>query len=383
MAWRVERSTRTCLSLTAVPMPMDASTVRSRHFILATCAVALAGGCAPAARITPGQAVAFAGSSIAPHVSTELTEEQTLSVALDRIDQRDLPLDRTYRHFGSGRGVTIYVFDGGILASHPDLKGRVRVGFDAFPGEEHICNAHGTAVAGAAAGATLGVAPEAEVVDVKMVECHTMRGSIDAIVRGAHWILADHALHPERRAIANWSFMADTANPIAALDSAVAQLNAAGIPVVVSAGNYDMNACHISPSNSPGAIVVGASRLRRDGAFADSPLVDERAPGTAFGPCIDVFAPGDSVLLPSMDGQHQAFQQLWAGTSMAAGYVSGAVALFLEEHPRATTQAVMAHLRASASKVATVDPRSGDAGMLYVGADRAAGTLAVVGASTP
>jgi subtilisin family serine protease len=351
--------------------------------MLATCAIALAGGCAPSARITPDQAVAFAGSSIAPTVPTALTEEQTLSVALDRIDQRDLPLDRTYRHFGSGRGVTIYVFDGGVLASHPELRGRVRVGYDAFPSEEHICNAHGTAVAGAAAGATLGVAPEAEVVDVKMVECRTMRGSIDAIVRGAHWMLADHALHPERRAIANWSFMADTANPIAALDSAVAQLNAAGIPVVVSAGNYEMNACHISPSNSPGAIVVGASRVRRATALADSPLVDERAPGTAFGPCIDVFAPGDSVLLPSMDGEHQASQQLWAGTSMAAGYVSGAVALFLEEHPRASTQAVMAHLRASASKVAAVDPRSGDAGMLYVGTNRSPGMLAVAGALTP
>ena len=368
--------------LNAVPMLMEASPVRSRQLVLATCAVALAAGCAPSARIKPDQAVASAGSSIALTVPTAITEEQTLSVALDRIDQHALPLDRTYRHFGSGRGVTIYVFDGGVLATHPELSGRVRLGYDAFPNEDHICNAHGTAVAGAAAGTTLGVAPDAEVVDVKMVECRTMRGSIDAIVKGTRWMLADHALHPERRAIANWSFMADTANPIAALDSAVAQLNAAGIPVVVSAGNYEMNACHISPSNSPGAIVVGASRVRRAGSLADSPLIDERAPGTAFGPCIDVFAPGDSVLLPSIDGQHAPFQQLWTGTSMAAGYVSGAVALFLEEHPRATTQAVAAHIRRTSTGT-PVDPRSGDAGMLYVGTDRMSGTLAVAGAPAP
>ena len=372
-----------CLSHSAVPMPMDASIARSRHLMLAACALALAGGCAPSARVKPDQAVASAGSSIALTVPTALTEEQTLSVALDRIDQRDLPLDRTYRHFGSGRGVTIYVFDGGILATHPELNGRVRVGYNAFPDEEHICNAHGTAVAGAAAGATLGVAPDAEIVDVKMVECRSMRGSIDAIVRGTRWMLADHALHPERRAIANWSFMADTANPIAALDSAVAQLNAAGIPVVVSAGNYEMNACHISPSNSPGAIVVGASRVRRVDGFPNAPLVDERAPGTAYGPCIDVFAPGDSVLLPSIDALHEASQQLWAGTSMAAGYVSGAVALFLEEHPHATTQAVAQHIRTSSSKMAKVDARSGEAGMLYVGSDRMPRTLAVAGASAP
>jgi subtilisin family serine protease len=374
----VELSPWPYLSLSAVPMPMDVSTLRSRHHLFVVCAIAVAGGCAPSARVTPDQAVTSAGSSIAITVPTAFNEERTLSVALDRIDQHDLPLDRTYRHFGSGRGVTIYVFDGGVLASHPELRGRVRVGYDAFPNEEHICNAHGTAVAGAAAGTTLGVAPDAEVVDVKMVECRTMRGSIDAIVRGTRWLLADHARHPERRAIANWSFMADTANPIAALDSAVAQLNAAGIPVVVSAGNYAMNACHISPSNSPGAIVAGASRLRRTEAFADAPLADERAPGTAFGPCIDVFAPGDSVLLPSMDERHQASQQLWDGTSMAAGYVSGAVALFLEAHPRATAQAVRAHIRDTSSKTAAVDPGSGDAGMLYVGPDRPVRTLAAV-----
>lgn len=361
-----------------------------RRMAIAVCAVTFSGGCAPSGRVFPSQAsvfpsqaVASAGASLPMTVPTAYTEAQTLSVALDRIDQRALPLDQTYRHFGTGRGVTIYVFDGGILGSHPELSGRVRVGYNAFPDEDHICNAHGTAVAGAAAGTTLGVAPEAEVVDVKMVECRKMRGSIDAIVRGAQWMIEDHARHPGQRAIANWSFMADTANVIPALDSTVQALNAAGIPVVVSAGNYDMNACHISPSNSPGAIVVGASRVRRQRGAFDAPLIDERAPGTAFGPCIDVFAPGDSVLLPSMDAGHAASQQLWAGTSMAAGYVSGAVALYLEAHPRATSEDVAAHIRNSSSKGAVVDARSGSAGMLYVGPDRTPDVLALAAHALP
>ena len=299
-------------------------------------------------------------------VATAYMEAHTISLALDRIDQRALPLDRTYKHFGSGQGVTVYVFDGGVLETHPELAGRVRRGYDAFPNEEHVCNAHGTAVAGAVAGTTLGVAPAAEIVDVKMVECRKMRGTIDAIVRGAHWVLADHALHPDRRAIANWSFIADTSAGIPALDSAVRQLTAAGIPVVVSAGNLEMNACHISPGNSPGAIVVGASRVRRSG-MGDAALVDERAPGTAFGPCIDVFAPGDSVLLPSMDGQRRATEQLWTGTSMAAGYVSGAIALYLEAHPYATPEAVFQHIQTTSSRVTLVDALSPRAGMLYVG----------------
>ena len=76
-------------------MPMDASRAQLRHLALAACALALAGGCAPSARISAGQAVSSAGSSIALTIPTELSEAQTLSVALDRIDQRELPLDRT------------------------------------------------------------------------------------------------------------------------------------------------------------------------------------------------------------------------------------------------------------------------------------------------
>ena len=305
--------------------------------------------------------------SLRTTIATSYIESQTVSLALDRIDQHGLPLDQTYRHFGSGRGVTIYVFDGGILDTHPELAGRVRMGYDAFPGEEHICNAHGTAVAGAAAGATLGVAPDAEIVDVKMVECRKLRGTIDAIVRGTQWVLMDHARHPERRAVANWSFIADTSEGIPALDTAVQQLSAAGIPVIVSAGNLEINACHVSPGNAPGAIVVGASRVRRAAWDPLARLVDERAPGTAYGPCVDVFAPGDSVLLPSMNTQHAATQQLWTGTSMSAGYVSGAAALFLEAHPLATTRSVATHITSTASHETVVDARSPAAGLLYVG----------------
>ncbi len=349
-------------------MSTDISSARTRHVTCALGAVLLAGGCAPSSHVSASDAlVASAGASVGTTVATAYMEASTVSLALDRIDQRALPLDRTYRRFGSGRGVTVYVFDGGVLASHPELEGRVRRGYDAFPSDEHLCNAHGTAVAGAIAGTTLGVAPDAEIVDVKMVECRRMRGTIDAIVRSAKWVIADHARHAGRRAIANWSFIADTAAALPALDAAVKELLAAGIPVVVAAGNLETDACHVSPANAPGTIVVGASRMRRAGASAAAPLADERAPGTAFGPCIDVFAPGDSVLLPSLDSQNRASQQLWTGTSMSAGYVSGAVALYLESHPFATTDAVTSYVDRSASRAPTIDAKSVRAGMLYVG----------------
>jgi subtilisin family serine protease len=290
-----------------------------------------------------------------------------VSFALDRIDQRDLPLDHTYRHPATGRGVTVYVFDGGISQTHPELAGRVRLGFTGFPDDAKICNPHGTAVAGAIAGATLGVAPDAEIVDVKMVQCDKLRGTIKAIVDGAHWVIEDHKAHPGP-AIANWSFIADTSSRIPALDSAVTELRAAGIPVIVSAGNIDIDACKVSPGNSTGTIVVGASAVlgqkQADGTVA---YVDRRSPGTAYGSCIDLYAPGDSVLLPSLDREQAPISQLWNGTSMSAGYVSGAAALFLETHPTATPDEVSDELKRNATINVLRDTKTTFSRMLYVG----------------
>ena len=336
---------------------------------IAGVAVALV-GCAQVSRsglasATPSLAPSSSLYSLASSSarSTTIYESRTISFALDRIDQRELPLDQTYRHSATGKGVTVYVFDGGISDTHPELAGRVRAGFSGFPDDPKICNAHGTAVAGAIAGATLGVAPEAEIVDVKMVQCERLRGTIKAIVDGAKWVIEDHKAHPGP-AIANWSFIADTSGRIAELDTAVAELRANGIPVIVSAGNLEVDACHVSPGNSPGAIVVGASRVRR--ALGADTLIDERAPGTAYGPCVDIFAPGDSVLLPSMDLVGHPVSQLWTGTSMSAGYVSGAIALYLEAHPYATPEAVREYLRSSAAGVRVDALRTPWAGMLYV-----------------
>src|SRR5690242_16651092 len=254
---------------------------------LGTGAAMVVGGCAQASR--PGlasvnppleESSSFYRLASSSARSTTVYSSPTVSFALDRIDQRDMPLDQTYRHPATGKGVTIYVFDGGVSQTHPELEGRVRVGYSGFADDPKICNPHGTAVAGAIAGSTLGVAPDADIVDVKMVQCDKLRGTIKAIVDGAHWVVEDHKLHPGP-AIANWSFIADTSSRIPALDSAVTELRAAGIPVVVSAGNVDIDACRVSPANALGAVVVGASALGSEKLSDGSTrLIDRRAPNT-------------------------------------------------------------------------------------------------------
>jgi subtilisin family serine protease len=186
-------------------------------------------------------------------------------------------------------------------------------------------------------------------------------------------MIEDVKKHPGRRAIANWSFIADTSAIIPALDSAVAQLLRANIPVIVSAGNLETNACRVSPANSPGSIVVGSSALYTDPTT--SLPADRRAPGTAYGPCIDIYAPGDSVLLPSLDQDQKSTTQLWNGTSMSAGYVSGAIALYLEANPTATPAQSLSYLKAMATQNVVRASRSQVNFMLYVGMTREASVV--------
>jgi len=323
--------------------------------------------CSPLRAPIPQRATALFTLSGESHQQNN--DIRTVSAALDRIGKRTPRLDGTLRRSGTGRGVAIYVFDGGVSDRHPELSGRVRIGFDAFPSTPRLCNPHGTAVAGAAAGATLGVAPDAEIVDVKIINCESARGSVAAILAGAKWSAADHARHPDQPAIANWSFSVDTGRTVPEIDSAATILREAGILLVAAAGNLDLDACRVSPANTRSAIVVGASALV-SGDTPSAPRRDVRAPNTAWGKCVTVYAPGDSVQLPSLD-RGVPTVMAWNGTSMAAGYVSGAAALILERDPTSPPARVAEIIIASATPGAVDERRAAADGsrarLLYIG----------------
>ena len=99
---------------------------------------------------------------------------------LDRLNQHVLPLDGVTTHgMFTGAGVDIYIIDTGVRATHEQLAGRVVAGID-IPtrnGDAPVnppssdCDGHGTHVAGLAAGSTVGVAPQARIISVRVLDC--------------------------------------------------------------------------------------------------------------------------------------------------------------------------------------------------------------------
>lgn len=269
---------------------------------------------------------------------------------LDRIDQRETPLDGRYIPDGDGAGVHLYFVDTGLNADHIDFANRVRPGqnmrdADAAPDD---CNGHGTHVAATSAGTQYGVARLALLHPVRVFDCNG-EGSISDVLAGMDWVIRNH----QGPAVMNLSLSGD---PSAAIDNATAAAERAGLVVVTAAGNGDDSACFASPARSEAAITVGATTRE-----------DRRAAFSNPGRCVDLMAPGADIVSASHQGNTGT--TVLSGTSMAAAHVSGAAALALGKDPGASPQAVRGQLLDEATpdtlSVADGSPNQ----LLFVGLD--------------
>ena len=237
---------------------------------------------------------------------------------LDRIDQRDLPLNSSYVYNATGTGVYAFILDTGILASHREFSGRVSLGATAIHDGRGStdCNGHGTHVAGTVGGNSYGVAKSVTLVPVRVLGCDGS-GSWSGVIAGIDWVARQTSMRP---AVANMS-LGGGAN--SSIDTAVANAVSMGVTMVVAAGNDNRDACSFSPAREPSAITVGATTSS-----------DARASYSNRGSCLDVFAPGSSITSAWYTGDLATVTI--SGTSMASPHVAGAATLILEANPSLT-----------------------------------------------
>lgn len=250
---------------------------------------------------------------------------------IDRIDQRDRPLDSKFTYNTGAGNVRAYIIDTGIFAGHHDFDVRVGGGFTAIADGNgtHDCQGHGTHVAGTVGGATYGVAKGVGLHPVRVFNC-AGGGSSATVIAGVNWVTSNHI----KPAVANMSLW----GPIdGALDTAVRNSIAAGVTYVVIAGNNSgANACNFSPSRVAEAITVGATTSS-----------DARASFSNIGTCVDLFAPGQDVLSAGITSPIAT--RLESGTSMAAPHVAGVAAIYLAQNPGATPAQVASAIVAKAT----------------------------------
>jgi serine protease len=250
---------------------------------------------------------------------------------LDRIDQRDLPLDGKYTYTLSGAGVRVYVIDSGIRTTHNEFAtGRASVGLDLVGdgGNGQDCNGHGTHVAGTVAGRTYGVAKQAEVVSVRVFGC-TEGAPYSTVIDAVDWVTQNG----QKPAVVNMSLGGGFFQP---MNDAVTTSIGQGFHYAIAAGNSSADACAFSPASTPAAVTVGSS---------DSG--DWQSDFSNWGACVDLYAPG-SAITSAWFTSNTATLTI-DGTSMASPHVAGVMALYLQDNPSATPAAVHAAMVNTAS----------------------------------
>ncbi len=250
----------------------------------------------------------------------------------------------------TGKNIVVAHLDSGVDSQHPALQGALEqyAMFDPsgnpvpIDGPYSDADDHGTHTAGTLAGRTLnggpvvGMAPDAELVDARIV------GDGDSITRllaGIDWALGEGAR------VVNMSVGFPGFHPD--FESVIKKLREQHMLPVVAIGNEKAGHTR-SPGNYKTVLSVGAINNNDEVAeFSSSSTPGEEATGPML--C----APGVKVLSAKPGGSYRESD----GSSMATPHVAGLAALLFSARPKATIDAVEQAIIASCTRPAGADPQ--------------------------
>jgi subtilisin family serine protease len=237
----------------------------------------------------------------------------------------------------TGSGIIVAVLDTGAALGHPALAGHFAPGLNAVaPGLDPVDEpdgatnnevGHGTMVAGIIAR----LAPGALIMPVRVLNGDGI-GTTFSLVQGLHYAVT----HGAR--VINMSFGCSTRS--SALSDALDEAEAAGVVLVASAGNDNINN-PLLPAVGHGAIPVASVEAN-----------NVKSPYSNYGSYIRVVAPGSSIESTFWDGGYAS----WSGTSFAAPFVSAEAVLMLSSRPALTAESVVSAIRKTAHSVDSVNP---------------------------
>lgn len=277
----------------------------------------------------------------------QMITQRDATWGLGRIDQRNSDPDREYQFTHTGKGITVYVIDTGINIAHQEFQGRASIAANFIPvtGKDGgDCHGHGSHVAGIIGGVHFGVAKKVKLVGLRALDCEG-RGTLADVLEAVDWVAKNAA----PRSVVNISIGTQASLE---LDKAIEALWKKGITFVVSAGNAGTDACLQSPARATEALTVGATE-RGDG----------RAWYSNEGRCVDIFAPGTDILSAHMGKKDST--KILSGTSMATPFVSGVMALMLEQYPNESVSNVRKTMLKSATQGVVTGTKSVNNHVVY------------------